>query len=43
VPRWSYFLCADTMHSLYSYLEDNGAWRRFLTELDSCFCHLLAD
>jgi predicted ATPase len=22
-PRWSYFLRADTMHSLYSYLEDN--------------------
>ena len=22
-PRWSYFLRADTMHQLYSYLEDN--------------------
>ncbi len=22
-PRWSYFLRADTMHSLYTYLEDN--------------------
>jgi predicted ATPase len=22
-PRWSYFLRADTMHGLYSYLEDN--------------------
>lgn len=22
-PRWSYFLRADTMHTLYSYLEDN--------------------
>jgi predicted ATPase len=22
-PRWSYFLRADTMHRLYSYLEDN--------------------
>jgi predicted ATPase len=22
-PRWSYFLRADTMHSLYSYLEDH--------------------
>jgi predicted ATPase len=27
-PRWSYFLRADTMHQLYSYLEDNpGASR----------------
>jgi predicted ATPase len=23
-PRWSYFLRADTMHSLYTYLEDVG-------------------
>jgi predicted ATPase len=23
-PRWSYFLRADTMHSLYTYLEDTG-------------------
>ncbi len=23
-PRWSYFLRTDTMHSLYSYLEDTG-------------------
>jgi predicted ATPase len=23
-PRWSYFLRADTMHSLYSYLEGTG-------------------
>ena len=22
-PRWSYFLRADTMHSLYTYLEEN--------------------
>jgi predicted ATPase len=22
-PRWSYFLRADTMHGLYTYLEDN--------------------
>jgi predicted ATPase len=22
-PRWSYFLRADTMHSLYTYLEDH--------------------
>ena len=22
-PRWSYFLRADTMHTLYTYLEDN--------------------
>jgi len=30
-PRWSYFLRADTMHSLYSYLEDNhgGHQERF--------------
>lgn len=27
-PRWSYFLRADTMHSLYSYLEDNPGRRR---------------
>jgi predicted ATPase len=28
-PRWSYFLRADTMHSLYSYLEENpGRGRR---------------
>jgi predicted ATPase len=27
-PRWSYFLRADTMHSLYSYLEDNPNPRR---------------
>jgi predicted ATPase len=27
-PRWSYFLRADTMHSLYSYLEDNPSPRR---------------
>lgn len=28
-PRWSYFLRADTMHTLYSYLEDNpGPGRR---------------
>ena len=26
-PRWSYFLRADTTHSLYSYLEDNPAPR----------------
>jgi predicted ATPase len=26
-PRWSYFLRADTMHSLYSYLEDNPGRR----------------
>jgi predicted ATPase len=24
-PHWSYFLRADTMHTLYSYLEDNPA------------------
>jgi predicted ATPase len=23
-PRWSYFLRAETMHSLYTYLEDTG-------------------
>ena len=22
-PRWSYFLRADTMHQLYTYLEQN--------------------
>jgi predicted ATPase len=27
-PRWSYFLRADTMHSLYTYLEDNPGARR---------------
>lgn len=27
-PRWSYFLRADTMHQLYSYLEDNPSPRR---------------
>jgi predicted ATPase len=27
-PRWSYFLRADTMHSLYTYLEDNPGKRR---------------
>jgi predicted ATPase len=27
-PRWSYFLRADTMHSLYSYLEDNPGRRQ---------------
>ena len=27
-PRWSYFLRADTMHSLYSYLEDDPAGAR---------------
>lgn len=27
-PRWSYFLRADTMHTLYSYLEDNPSRRR---------------
>jgi predicted ATPase len=26
-PRWSYFLRADTMHGLYSYLEDNPGKR----------------
>ena len=26
-PRWSYFLRADTMHSLYTYLEDNPGAR----------------
>ena len=26
-PRWSYFLRADTMHSLYTYLEDNPGQR----------------
>jgi predicted ATPase len=26
-PRWSYFLRADTMHGLYSYLEDNPGRR----------------
>lgn len=26
-PRWSYFLRADTMHVLYSYLEDNPGRR----------------
>jgi hypothetical protein len=41
-PRWSYFLRADTMHTLYSYLEDNP-WRRFMTEPASYFHHLFAD
>jgi predicted ATPase len=27
-PRWSYFLRADTMHSLYGYLEDNPGSRQ---------------
>src|SRR5215472_717781 len=27
-PRWSYFLLADTMHTLYSYLEDNPGRRQ---------------
>ena len=27
-PRWSYFLRADTMHSLYTYLEDHPNRRR---------------
>jgi hypothetical protein len=27
-PRWSYFLRADTMHTLYSYLEDNPGRRQ---------------
>jgi predicted ATPase len=27
-PHWSYFLRADTMHQLYSYLEDNPSTRR---------------
>jgi predicted ATPase len=27
-PRWSYFLRADTMHSLYTYLEDHPGQRR---------------
>jgi predicted ATPase len=27
-PRWSYFLRADTMHSLYTYLEENPNPRR---------------
>jgi predicted ATPase len=27
-PHWSYFLRADTMHTLYSYLEDNPSPRR---------------
>jgi predicted ATPase len=27
-PRWSYFLRADTMHGLYSYLEDNPGQHR---------------
>jgi predicted ATPase len=26
-PRWSYFLRADTMHSLYGYLDDNPGRR----------------
>src|SRR5579864_3767421 len=26
-PRWSYFLRADTMHQLYSYLEENPSAR----------------
>ena len=26
-PRWSYFLRADTMHQLYTYLEQNPASR----------------
>jgi predicted ATPase len=26
-PRWSYFLRADTMHTLYGYLEDNPGRR----------------
>jgi predicted ATPase len=33
-PRWSYFLRADTMHGLYSYLEDNpGRHRESFHEL----------
>ena len=28
VRPWSYFLRADTMHGLYSYLEDNPGRRR---------------
>jgi predicted ATPase len=27
-PRWSYFLRADTMHGLYSYLEENPSMRQ---------------
>ncbi len=27
-PRWSYFLRADTMHSLYTYLEDHPGRHR---------------
>ena len=27
-PRWSYFLRADTMHQVYSYLEDNPGRKR---------------
>lgn len=27
-PKWSYFLRADTMHTLYSYLEDNPGRRQ---------------
>jgi predicted ATPase len=27
-PRWSYFLRADTMHTLYTYLEDNPGRRQ---------------
>lgn len=27
-PRWSYFLRADTMHSLYTYLEQNSGRRQ---------------
>jgi len=27
-PRWSYFLRADTMHQLYSYLDDNSGRSR---------------
>jgi len=29
-PRWSYFLRADTMHTLYGYLEDNPGRRQEL-------------
>jgi predicted ATPase len=53
-PRWSYFLRADTMHTLYTYLEDNPGRHRewlhelshgegFLAEPASYFRHLLAD
>jgi predicted ATPase len=40
-PHWSYFLRADTMHGLYTYLV--GAWHRFMAEPASYFRHLLAD